>query len=306
MKLKFRKAKLFNSDDLKKRWYIEYNIADEKTKKFHISTNKKTLLMKRWVLVFIFFLFVSHAPMAQQTLIETASPISLIEVDRHSNIYIVCQTELKKYSSNGKLLSQYSNKLFGNIASIDVNNVLQILVFFKESNTLVFLDKELTEMGKPLPIDKFLDTEASLVCSAAENGFWIFDELSVRLLYSNKNGLRKKKSENLTAYLKAEKVLFLSEEFNQVVLQTETQLLHFDTFANLLKISKLTAKNKIYVTPTHYLFFSFPNLKIVNKQTSVSHEIKLSAYPEAKNAIRTKNKIIVQEKNKVILKNLKN
>lgn len=261
--------------------------------------------MRQLVCVFIFLLG-NGVSMAQQIVIETTSPISFIEVDRHSNIYIVCQTELKKYSADGELLSQYSNKLFGNITSIDVNNVLQILVFFKESNTLVFLDKELTEMNKPFQINEFSDTEASLVCAAAENGFWIFDELSVRLLYSNKNGRIKKKSENLTAYLNEEKVLFLSEEFNEVVLQTSTQILHFDTFANLLKINKLKTKNKVYITPNHYLFFSFPSFKTVDKLTFANQEIKLLTFPKAKNAIRTKNKIIVQEENKVILKNIEN
>lgn len=262
--------------------------------------------MKRWSHIFIFFIFIGYVAKGEQTVIQTNSPINFIEVDRHSNIYIVCQTELTKYSPEGKLLSQYSNKLLGNIQSIDVSNVLQILVFFKESNTLVFLDKELTEMNKPLQINDFLDVQASLVCISAENGFWIFDELSASLFYFNKNGVRKKKSENLTYYLNAEKVLFLSEEFNQIVLQTSTQLLLFDNFANLLKINKLTSENKIYVTPTHYLFFSSPSLKIIDKLTFASQEIELRAFPKAKSAIRTRNKIILQEKNRVILKNIKN
>jgi hypothetical protein len=62
-----------------------------------------------------------------------------IQTDRMGNLFVISKTnQLYKYNSTGKLLSTLNYNYSGNITSLDVSNPLEIYVFYKELNTIVF------------------------------------------------------------------------------------------------------------------------------------------------------------------------
>jgi hypothetical protein len=71
---------------------------------------------------------------------------SYFNVDNLDNIYLISNSnQLKKLSSNGDSVAVFNDvKRYGNPSSIDVNNPLKVLLYYKNYSTVVVLDRLLT------------------------------------------------------------------------------------------------------------------------------------------------------------------
>jgi hypothetical protein len=104
-------------------------------------------------------------------------------LDPFARIYLVKGHVLVKLDENNKELYQYSSPLSGDIAHVDVSNPLKILVFYKESNQLVFLDKQLSPVQEPVSLDDLGFFTPLSVCSSSLGGFWVLSGESGRLAH---------------------------------------------------------------------------------------------------------------------------
>jgi hypothetical protein len=69
--------------------------------------------------------------------------------DNLQNIYLYHGNSIRKYSPQGQLLYNYSDKSYGAITSVDVNDPLKMLVFYKDFPEIVLLDNTLSQNGNP-------------------------------------------------------------------------------------------------------------------------------------------------------------
>ncbi|MDM8159278.1 hypothetical protein QUH73_05545 [Labilibaculum sp. K2S] len=98
-----------------------------------------------------------------------------ISVDHLGNIFVVNKSELIEFNSKGEKLAVFSNSMLGSICHIDVSNPLRILLFYNDFNQILFLDRNLAEIGSEIDLFEFSDNETELVCSSANGGFWIYN-----------------------------------------------------------------------------------------------------------------------------------
>lgn len=131
------------------------------------------------ILLFLFFLIciVSYSQ-------EIVIPVKLLSgvkagtdtfagTDAFGAQYSIADNEFCK-QANGKTV-KYKNLSFGDIYKADIQNPLQIVLFYKEFNAVALLDNQLTEIIRinfsrlPQPI---IAEAASL---AAQNRLWIYD-----------------------------------------------------------------------------------------------------------------------------------
>lgn len=110
------------------------------------------------------------------------------KIDKNANIYIVNNNNISKYNSKGELLATFSNPNFGSIDFIDVSNPLNILVFFKKTQTLLRLDNTLSPKANPINFNDLQIFEATLIATGQENGFWVFDNFNSQLNFIDFNG----------------------------------------------------------------------------------------------------------------------
>jgi hypothetical protein len=104
-----------------------------------------------------------------------------IQTDRLGNIYAISKTnQLYKYSPDGKLLSTLNYKYLGNISFVDATNPLEIYVFYKELNLVVFLDNNLAYRGE-IRLTDFNIGQAAAIARSFDNGIWIFDLADMQL-----------------------------------------------------------------------------------------------------------------------------
>jgi len=119
---------------------------------------------------------------------EINTPHDFFEVDHLNYIYTVQEAELTKFDSNGNKLYNYSDQSLGAISSIDVSDPLRILVFYKDFNTILFLDRNLVKIGNEIDLYDFSDNETDLVCSSQSGGFWTYNEIDNQCIQISNTG----------------------------------------------------------------------------------------------------------------------
>lgn len=90
-------------------------------------------------------------------------------VDTFENTYYSTNNTL--YKKTATKTYQYTNWALGNISSVSIYNPLELVVFYKDFNSLVILDNTLNEIQKIA----FLDKNISLVSKAGKNELWLFN-----------------------------------------------------------------------------------------------------------------------------------
>lgn len=108
--------------------------------------------------------------------------------DHLSNIYLLTKASaVEKYDSTGKLTARYSNRRLGLATFVDCSNPLKLLVWYADFQTAVFLDRNLTELGR-LNVAEAGYPAVRCVASAADGNLWAYDEGTAQLLKLRPNG----------------------------------------------------------------------------------------------------------------------
>ena len=105
--------------------------------------------------------------------------------DNQKSIYSLKNNILSKNSDS--TIYQYNNLSLGKITRVDFQNPLQIVIFYKNFNTVVLLDNQLNEIRK---IDFNLQStplNLEAVALSSQNQIWIYDSISSKIGLYNVN-----------------------------------------------------------------------------------------------------------------------
>ncbi|MBR6062687.1 MAG: hypothetical protein IKP54_00800 [Bacteroidales bacterium] len=106
----------------------------------------------------------------------------IIAVDPQGNIYAVNNASLYKYAPNGTLLYSYTQNLDGNITSIDVDNPLKIMLFYRDAGTILFLNDKLSPIGDAIDLFAKGLTTINLATYSTKNQIILYDEANTDLI----------------------------------------------------------------------------------------------------------------------------
>lgn len=135
------------------------------------------------VVGFLVFLSLFLALPAQEnvTVLEGMTGTQLY-ADPNGNIYLVNGSKLSKLDANGKFLRSFDDSFSGDIAFVDVDNPLKIMVFYRESGKIVFLDDRLSPVMAPLDLFSHGFTSVGLAAYSTDNLIWLYDGSSNELV----------------------------------------------------------------------------------------------------------------------------
>lgn len=103
-------------------------------------------------------------------------------VDPQGNIYAVNDATLYKYAPDGTLLYTYNDNLLGHISSIDVDNPLKIMLFYRDAGFIVFLNDKLSPIGDKVDLFSKGLTTISLATYSTKNELLLYDESNIDLI----------------------------------------------------------------------------------------------------------------------------
>jgi hypothetical protein len=199
----------------------------------------------------------------------------IFEIDNLGNFYLINQgNQLYKYNSKGELLGTLNYGYLGNISHLDCSNPMDIYLFYKELNTLVFLDNNLAFRGK-INLSDFGISQASVAARAYDNGIWVFDQGDLQLKKLNRDGKLAQQSGNLLQIVEGNRFnpTDLKENGSQVFLNDSAiGIMVFDVFANYSKtinlkgVSNFTVSSKQlnYCLRNQLIRFQFVGPKILD------------------------------------------
>ena len=164
-----------------------------------------------------------------------------IQADELGNLYVVSPSnQLYKYNTSGKVLATLNYNYNGNISSIDASNPMEIYVFYKEINRVLFLDNNLAYRGE-LDLTKQNITQASAIARSYDNGIWVFDLGDLQLKKMSKDGTVTQSSGNIRQINKTDFIpTTLLENTKQVLIANDSTALLFDVFASYVKTYKFS------------------------------------------------------------------
>ena len=219
-------------------------------------TNHKSF----FILYTLYFILISTYCKAQ-TLLDSSKLVSeftvnakFVQADEMGNLYIVSPTnQLYKYNYAGEVLATLNYNYNGNISSIDASNPMEIYIFYKEINKVLFLDNNLAYRGE-LDLTKLNITQASAVARSYDNGIWVFDNGDLQLKKLDKEGKVFQSSANIKQFTNVDfNPKYIIENTQNVIISDDSICLVFDVFASFVKTYYFKNLKSIQFT-NHFLY----------------------------------------------------
>jgi hypothetical protein len=238
---------------------------------------KRLIAGSRWLMAFIAgLLAVSYWFLAMSFRSNLVTKYNLVckipfmggsfTTDNLQNLYVYHGSTLRKYDVQGKLLCTYDDKSYGRITSVDVNDPMKILLFYKDFPEVVLLDNTLSLNGNPFsPADVGFPL-ATLACTSHDNGIWLYDAQNFQLIRIDLNLTVEQKTGNLAQVLGIPlNPDYLMEYNNFVYLNDSAQgVLVFDSFGTYYKTIPITGLTTFQVRGND-LFY------VLNKKVHTFH-----------------------------------
>lgn len=117
--------------------------------------------------------------------------------DHLNNTYLLHGFEVEKYDSTGRFVARFSNNRLGMPSFIDASTPLKILVWYADYQTAVFLDRNMTELGR-LNVAQAGWPSVSTLAMATDGNLWMYDIASFKLMKINHLGEKITESEPLS------------------------------------------------------------------------------------------------------------
>jgi len=136
----------------------------------------KILIVLLWVITPVYLL--AQVPSKVKQLTSHKIESRFMEIDRLQQLYIVTNTySIQKYDTKGILVQTFNENNLGPISTLDVSNPFQILVFYREYQTVVILDRTLSEVNRIRLADlDYIQVDA--IGLSSDNQLWLYDPIN--------------------------------------------------------------------------------------------------------------------------------
>lgn len=193
-------------------------------------------------LLYLIFGLVFQLTFGQTVVLKNSTPLladRFIGIDNYKNIYFIKDRVLHKQGEEGNYI--HNDLQLGKISSVDIINPLKVVVFFQDTNTVVFLDNKLSEIERisfnNLP--QFLNV--STATTAGSNSLWIFNVDTQQLeLYNYKTKFNTVVSQPFPGRLASQ-----ASNFNYCFVLTGRKLRAFNVYGSLLNETPFEGFEKI-------------------------------------------------------------
>jgi len=214
--------------------------------------------------------------MAQQPLLSDNSPLQadhFIGVDKFKNVYFIKEMILRKEGPLGEFV--FRDYQLGPISSVDIINPLNVVVFYEEANTVVFLDNRLNEINRLRfnQLENFVMLKA--VRNAGNNQLWTFDVNTQQLeLYNYRNGRKSLISQPIT-----KEIIWMEGDFNYCYVLTGNSLMKYNIYGSFLWEIEVSEASQIVLADNRLMLVRDRALQRLDPDTGATlDEVNLKNY----------------------------
>ena len=111
-----------------------------------------------------------------------AGNFDYMTTDHIGRLYLAKGQELFLYSDEGELMYQFSDLSRGKIEHLDTRNPMKLQLFYPDYGQITLLDNTLSRTRNNIDLNALGLSLAQLACASFDNGFWVYDPISFRLI----------------------------------------------------------------------------------------------------------------------------
>lgn len=198
--------------------------------------------------------------------------------DALGNLYVISEKdEVIKYNPSGEATYRYSHTALSEPSFIDATDPFNILVFYKDYQTVVLLDRTMTTTNV-INLVSFDFFNVNTVGVASDNKIWLYDEVNFQLKRIDKNGKTVQASDDLSLLLNGDiQANFILEREQKVFVNVPKMgILVFDFMGQYVKTMDFKDLPEFQILRKR-LFFQTPEFKycFFDLQSLLINEIRL-------------------------------
>ena len=226
-----------------------------------LKTLKGRSLALRLLLVYSFFIFLARPALAQRVdsiplAYSFDAQVQVLSSDKLKQIYFVSPRQvLYKCNEQGQVLFEFSNRYLGTLSKIDASDPFDILLYYPDYQTLLFLDRSLNVTADirmkaeqfPLP---------ALVALSRDRQVWIYDAGLNTLNRMDRQGNIKSSSQDLSLLLgrRFNPNQLVCNERGVYLVDPEQGVLSFDLFAQFQAFLPLVGIEQLQAFDQYLLY----------------------------------------------------
>jgi len=206
----------------------------------------------------VLLLFFIPKPDGYDILYTGSAPSGQFYTDHLDNIYFIEGRKIIKIAVATSEILEYGSFSEGSIASADVSNPFQIMIFYRDFNRIAFLDNKLSLMRSAINLSDLGIEQAVLVCSSGRGGIWVFSDRDNRLIYFDQQLRSTHRSMIISSITGTSgKPVYMTEAQNQLFLYIPRKgIMVFDRFASYLTTIPYTGPERFQVIGSRIIYFS--------------------------------------------------
>lgn len=222
--------------------------------------------------------------------------------DHIGRLYLAKGHELFLYYPDGSLKYQFSDLSRGEITQLDTRNPMKLLLFYPNYSQIVFLDNTLSQSQPSVDLNKLQLELAQLACMSFDNGFWVYDPVSFRLVRYDQGLNVTNEVMNVNQLVGAEiNPNQMVEDDSWVYLNDPDHgLFVFDSFGTYSKLIPIKGAERVQVRPNG-IFFEFEDKLVKYDQLSLEQAEIALPVKEFHSVSIEKNRLCIQQKNAVLI-----
>ncbi len=226
-----------------------------------LKTPKGRSLALRSIWFCFFFIFLNHLVSAQNVdsiplAYSFDAQVQVLGSDKLKQIYFVSPNQvLYKCNEQGKVLFEFSNRYLGTLSKIDASDPFDILLYYSDYQTFLFLDRSLNVTADirlkaeqfPLP---------TLVALSRDRQVWIYDAGLNTLNRMDRQGNIKSSSQDLSLLLgrRFSPNQLVCNERGVYLVDPEQGVLSFDLFAQFQAFLPLAGVEQLQTFDQYLLY----------------------------------------------------
>lgn len=158
------------------------------------------------------------------------------EIDSLGNLYSITESSVSLIDEKGEIIQTFSQNNHGEISSIDVSNPMKIVVFYKSSGQVFFLDNQLSVHADPMDLFQLMDRDVQLIANATSNNLWLYDQFANQIIQVDRFMNITNSSGVLSGFLPHdfEPIKMIEKNEKLYVLSNKYGLAVFDVFGTFL------------------------------------------------------------------------
>lgn len=199
-----------------------------------------------------------------------------VVTDKLGQIYIVnLNDELLKYDAQGRQQFLYFDRTLGEISYIDATNPFQVMVFFEDFQTIVWLDRTLNPMSS-INLSDFGFFQVNTIGVASDNRIWLYDNTTFQIKKIDSQGQVITESLELNNLADNLNPNFILEKNNRVYLNNpQTGIFVFDNFGQFIETIPITGLTVFQVLENQLWYYKVTEFYSYHFQTLQTQAVDL-------------------------------